>query len=720
VRTTLRVQMVGSTVIILLAALGAYVALATSLVTQDKIAYVYQVTSFLARTKSEEVRSSLSSQVDKLRFIMAYSADNDDLDAHLRRVVDADEEILALELWKRGANGDYALLSRLVREDRLRGFGADAGDLAASRQADPIPFEALRRTDVVLRNASLPPDLPILTIATALGDVVAVADLQPQHLLRLFAGLDLGHAYLVDSRGSILLHSEPEVVIARRRATSSELITEAFSAKVETGVRELSTPDGTTLGAYASLDYGDVAVVIETPKDMALRAAERLNRQAIMLAIVVVLLAVMVGIVSSRRIVAPLRRLEAITATIAQGDFSVEVPETGPNETRTMAASLNRMRHDLADREQRLTTMVGSLAGGVAHEANNPLASVIANIDFALASARTNATADAEIIAALEDARAGGLRVRDIIRDLHEFGSSETSAPARLDVQTALDSALKMATPQLKYRGEVEKVYHPVPQVFAPERELAHAFLNLVVNAARALPEHTPKQNRIRLATRTAEDGAAIIEVTDTGDGIPADEIGRVFDPYYAGHLPGVGSSLGLATTRTVVNKIGGSIRVTSEVGHGTTFTVTLPAAPAGAAAPTPTPESAISGARRILVIDDDPLVRTTLERLLGQNAEVIAVRSGTAALRTLEADAGFDAVLCDIMMPDISGIDVFEETRKRDPELARRFVFMTGGAYTERVQKFRAAVDNPVLDKPFDHETLVALLDHSAGGKRG
>ncbi len=363
----------------------------------------------------------------------------------------------------------------------------------------------------------------------------------------------------------------------------------------------------------------------------------------------------------------------------------------------------------LADR----MASVGTLAAGVAHEINNPLAYIIANLDFAVEELHGSG-ASQDVVRALEEAKEGGARVREIVRDLKTFSRAQGGDRALVDVREVLRSAVSLAQNEIRHRARLELDLGEVPRVVGGEHRLGQVFLNLLINAAQAIPEGRADANLIRAATRTGEGGAAEIEVSDTGVGIKPEILGRIFDPFFTTKPVGVGTGLGLAICHGIVSDLGGEIRVRSQVGGGTTFTLTLPRAPASLAErparPTPAPPSGRGG--RILVVDDEPLVGRAVARILSPPHDVVAETSARAALDRIErGDRAFDLVLCDLMMPDMTGMELHERVAAVAPGLASHVVFLTGGAFTVSARDFLDRVPNPRVEKPFEPAALRKLV---------
>jgi signal transduction histidine kinase len=235
---------------------------------------------------------------------------------------------------------------------------------------------------------------------------------------------------------------------------------------------------------------------------------------------------------------------------------------------------------------------IGMLAAGVAHEINNPLAAVTGNLELAardiaaLALEPGDPLALERLAAGLADAREAADRVRDIVRDLNVFSRAGDDGSGPVDVHRVLDSSLRLARNVIRNRARVVREYGDVPPVLANESRLGQVFLNLLVNAAQAMPDGRPEANEIRLRTHT-EPGWVVVEVVDTGRGMSADVQQRLFRPFFTTKPAGVGTGLGLAICHQIVNAVHGTIAVHSELGRGTTFRVRLPTGrPSGAVAP--------------------------------------------------------------------------------------------------------------------------------------
>ena len=174
-----------------------------------------------------------------------------------------------------------------------------------------------------------------------------------------------------------------------------------------------------------------------------------------------------------------------------------------------------------------------------------------------------------------------------------------------------------------------------------------------------------------------------------------------------------MGSGLGLSISRNIITEFGGDIRVESEVGKGTRVVVRLPLSVATPETPAPVRPvvRAPSVRGRILVVDDEEPIRRILSRLLGPEHEIVTAASGREGKALLERDAAFDLILCDLMMPEMTGMDLHAWLVGHSPALARRVVFISGGAFTPSASEYLARVGNLKLDKPFDPRKLLELV---------
>jgi PAS domain S-box-containing protein len=380
---------------------------------------------------------------------------------------------------------------------------------------------------------------------------------------------------------------------------------------------------------------------------------------------------------------------------------------------------IRELRGRLRDAER--LAAVGTLAAGVAHEINNPLAYVMANLTLAteaLAGPAASPGSDgaptapvADVRQALRDAMNGAERVRGIVRGLQVFARpprGEESGP--VDLKTEIDAAVGIARNEIAHRARLDiALPDGLPPVRGAPRELSHVFTNLLVNAAHAIPEGHAPENVIRIAARL-EGEQVLVEVSDTGTGVAAADLPRLFDPFFTTNPGGVGRGLGLSVCHGIVTSLGGTIQVESAPGRGSTFRVAL-LVEHGKPAPAPAPVAAPQAARRgrVLVIDDEPLVARSLARLLAAH-DVTVLTSAVEVLTRASAGERWDVVLCDLMMPEMDGMELEQRLSVEAPDLVPRIVYLTGGAFTDRARQFLGA-GRPHLEKPISPTVLRAKV---------
>ncbi|ATB31762.1 hybrid sensor histidine kinase/response regulator [Melittangium boletus DSM 14713] len=372
-------------------------------------------------------------------------------------------------------------------------------------------------------------------------------------------------------------------------------------------------------------------------------------------------------------------------------------------------------RLQLADR----MASVGTLAAGVAHEINNPLAYVTANLGYAHAELtrqfeRGIGTLQ-PVCAALGEALQGADRVQHIVGDLKTFSRETQEKLQAVNVSKVLDSTLNLASAEIRHRARLVKTYgEDVPPVHGNHSRLGQVFLNLLVNAVQSLPsDGDAEQHEIRVRTRRMEGERVSVEISDTGAGIAPELMGRIFDPFFTTKAPGTGTGLGLSICHNLITAMGGELHVQSDLGRGTTFQVLLPSSRAEI-----TPEMVEAPLRdfaggprgRVLVIDDEPLLCSAVERILSPHHDVEFTTLAAEVLPRLEAGERFDLILCDLMMPRMNGMDFHAALHRLRPELTGRVIFLTGGAFTPQAKSFLERVPNRRVEKPFNARALLEV----------
>jgi PAS domain S-box-containing protein len=370
-----------------------------------------------------------------------------------------------------------------------------------------------------------------------------------------------------------------------------------------------------------------------------------------------------------------------------------------------------RLRAQLAQSE-RLSSL-GTLSAGIAHEINNPLGYVMVNLDYARAELANRVP---ELLPAIDEALDGAGRIRTIVRAVKAFARGGDERRERVDVNAVMETALRMVAGSMAPGVELVRQLGEVPAVRANEAHLCQVFVNLLMNAVHAVQSRPRRQ--IRLRSRRDESGGVEIAVSDTGHGIKLEHMGLIFDPFFTTKDVGEGMGLGLSVSYGIVRALAGTLTAESQLDQGSTFTVRLAADPAPVA-PIATP-APTRGRAAVLVIDDDVRVANAISRTLAKFHDTVAEIGAAGAIRRLRAGERFDVLLCDLMMPGISGAAFYQVVREERPELLPRLIFVTGGGFGSETEGFLRTVPNPVVEKPVDTRRLLSLIDELRSGRAG
>ena len=249
------------------------------------------------------------------------------------------------------------------------------------------------------------------------------------------------------------------------------------------------------------------------------------------------------------------------------------------------------------------------------------------------------------------------------------------------------------------------------------ETQLGQILVNLLINAAQAIDPGHSSDESIRLTARRDEDGWTVIEVKDTGRGMPERDLDRIWDPFFTTKPVGVGSGLGLPIVHGLVEQHGGTIELRSTEGVGTTVTVRFP--PSSAESDdSPAPEATLwepvdepGHLGTVLVVDDEPAIVALIDRCVRDVMTVETAASGSEAIRMLAARPDIDVVCCDMMMPDVSGIEVWQWIARERPDLIPRTLVISGGAFTDSARVFIQEHNPPLLSKPFSVKEIRSRL---------
>jgi len=424
--------------------------------------------------------------------------------------------------------------------------------------------------------------------------------------------------------------------------------------------------------------------------------------------------------------------LKPVKSTELKISIELALHKHGSQQRLARSFEDERLTQQRLDAGERLASLA-RMSAGVAHQINSPLTVVVANAEIvasdlerqlaraSLASEPAEQQRLAETIEAQAELRQAAQRIARLVANIQAF--SQPSPPAaRADPRRAVERAVRLIERELNARTRVTVKARPVPKVTTSEAHLVEVIKQLLRNAAQAMDEVSSVANEISVHVHLAEDGQVMIDVTDTGAGMTPEVKQRIFEPFFTTKPVGVGTGLGLSICHGIVTAAGGQLSVDTVSGGGTRLSVVLPAVSRGSGtlelrrvllerglrghgsrrAPVRLPRER----RRILVVDDEPLLLRSVRRLLPEH-ELVCVESARQALALLDGGRPFDLIVSDVMMPEMSGIDFYEALCARHPEDARRVIFITGGALGAHVGSFLGSVPNLRLEKPFAADDL-------------
>jgi two-component system NtrC family sensor kinase len=353
---------------------------------------------------------------------------------------------------------------------------------------------------------------------------------------------------------------------------------------------------------------------------------------------------------------------------------------------------------------------IGQLVSGVAHELNNPLAGISAFAQLLLAEKRFPPDQRTAAETIYSEAR----RASRIVQNLLTFARQHKAEKGPAAMNQVLDDTLELRGYELRVRGiDVRREYdEALPDTMGDPHQLQQVFLNLITNAEQAMERAEGRHHRLTVRTRRAGD-AIRIEVEDTGGGVPANLLERIFNPFFTTKPTGHGTGLGLSISLGIVREHEGRIWAENAPQGGARFVVELPVIAPRASGEFPAALAAhpVGDSLHILVVDDEASVRVALQRYLSARGhDVETTASGQDALGLLRSGE-YDAVIVDMRMPDLSGEQLFEELRAADREHAERVIFTTGDLVSEQMRRFLDGSGRPCVPKPFEFSSFDQVL---------
>ena len=396
----------------------------------------------------------------------------------------------------------------------------------------------------------------------------------------------------------------------------------------------------------------------------------------------------------------------------------LDAPAVSPDRERASASSAPVLADDRSARERVLaqkSSAIGDLAPGIAHDLANPLAAIVGFGQLIATDPRLPADLRSDAEALIRESE----RARRIVQNLLDFLRSRPPERHPTRIEALVQSVLDLQTYALSgpIAAEVE-VEPDLPAVPLDRSAMQQVLLNLTRNAIQAI---TDNGGRGRLEIRASADASAQrvrIVITDDGPGVPATIRDRMFEPYVTSRADAGAQGLGLPIARAIVLAHGGTLEHDPGRGDsGATFVLALPLEPVVTAEPAEQPASTRAAMRRrVLVLDDEPSLRRFVGKVLETDGfEVVIAEDGGDAVKQVETTE-FDAVLCDQRMTGMTGMEVYRAVTAIRPELAERFVIMSGDTSETALASFAREHDVRLLAKPFDVASLRDMVRIATG----
>lgn len=421
------------------------------------------------------------------------------------------------------------------------------------------------------------------------------------------------------------------------------------------------------------------------------------------------------------------KKYELTTAPIRNPDYSSSLlvilrditdvirMEAEKKEIEKKAEEERRKLEWKAQQASRLAS-VGEMASGIAHEINNPLTGVVG---FSKILVDRGGWPE-EVQEQLEVINSGATRVADIVKRMLTFARQQKPERKLANINEAIETCLALRKYEME-TGNIKLIRHldpELPLTVVDAGQLQDVFMNIIVNAEKAMRQAHEGGN-LNIRTETVGD-IIRISITDDGPGIAAKNMDKIFNPFFTTRKVGEGTGLGLSLSYGIIQEHHGKIYAESELGKGATFIVELPinAVEEGEESPVkPVEEVKTTTRAKILVIDDEPTILAFLrEFLVSEGHEVEMVDNCRDALERTRANR-YGLILCDVLMPEMSGAQFYYTVMEEIPSLARRFIFMTGDVIGAETRHFLSEAGRPYVTKPFNLVEVKKVISQMLSG---
>ena len=588
---TLRIPIRFKILLLLLLAVSLVLGLITftmaRLFHQDKMAYIHDITSVIALHTAEEARSLLVGYQERLQVFAELMADDTLPAGHkeemLKRLFENFREFVLVTLYEDGVE-----LGTVWDMGAVESKGLTRDDFSGFREENPLPFEQILQGEVYVENSTFSPSFPVLTIAVPLRDseedktVIAAAVVRLDQLLRLARRSRVFETFLLDGGGTLLAHTDPELVGAREKVPWTSGIRELRQGHSLGFSTEYLQGDVPMIGGLAKAEFSGVLSGVQIPKAAAYLTARELLGTLVALALLLLVSAALLSLFFSRRITRPIERLSEATRQVAKGDFDVRIALRSGDEIGELSASFNQMAAELKTRELALRdaqaalvqsekmAAFGQLGAGIAHEVKNPLAGILGYAQLSLRKVESGSTLEKNLQVIEKETK----RCKTIIDNLMKFARQEKVEHLPMEINRVVEDACAIVDHQLGInKVRLEKDLAPaLPLLRGNGNQIQQVLMNLMINAQQAME----KGGSVTVRTLPVPQGVEI-RVRDTGPGIPPEIRAKIFEPFFTTKPAGKGTGLGLSVSYGIIKDHRGDICVEEAEGGGTEFVITLP-----------------------------------------------------------------------------------------------------------------------------------------------
>ncbi len=571
------------------------VSLITLIMTQrfqkDKTLYVFDLTSVMALHMAEEANTILQNYGRQLNAVaeavfardMSESQRTEFVQALLRNNEDFISVVVYEERNERLSVVDLGKLKRL---------GLSKEQYLKRRSFSESLLDEVQQTPAYLENSTFSAKLPSFILALSYTSpvqkrsAVIIADIQLTTLLRLGGKSRLFDTFLVDSKGILLSHPQVNLVLERKSFAQLPVVKEFLRGKTLAGTLEYTAPTDQNkemIGAYAWVEFGKLAAIVEIPKSVAFSAAQGLTNFLMLVALVILVVSALISLFWSVSMSRPIEELTRATRVLSEGHFDIHIKRRTGDEIGVLADSFNRMAQELQKREKALRetqgqliqsekmAAFGQLGAGIAHEVKNPLAGILGYAQLILTQMDQKNPVRHQVEVIEKEAK----RCKVIIEQLLKFARQEKPVLQPVRMNRIIEEAIKIVEHQLSLnRIRIDQeLSHDLPLVQGSPNQLVQVLMNLLLNAQQAMEEG----GVIKISSQSRGERSVEVRVSDTGPGISKELHRKIFEPFFTTKPLGKGTGLGLSVSYGIIQEHHGEIRVESEDGKGTTFVITLP-----------------------------------------------------------------------------------------------------------------------------------------------